>query len=192
MDEITVVIKALQGEGCAGTMAAFFAAIAAIFSALIAYKQHIWNKQNTRVLFTPSLEAHAVFDSVDSQYELEVENRGLGPARITHYEYTWDGEKIDDRRLSMNIQSIAGSCFEVTVWRPASSNPCTISPNRKVIPIRVKPDMNQSPSESDQKKIFALRQELASRMRLTITYISLLDINTKSKDVFELKVPRND
>lgn len=192
MDEITLVIKVAQEKAYAGTLTALFAALAAGISALIAYKQHTWSKRNTRVLLTPSLEAHVVFDYVDSQFELEVENRGLGPARIGDYEYTWEGEKINDTELKKNIQLIVGTYFEITVWQPALSSPCTISPNRKVVPIRVKPYINQSISEPCQEKVLVLKRELANKMRLTITYVSLLDITAKSKEVFELKVPRND
>lgn len=91
----------------------FFAALAAIMSFVVAWRQHVWNKRNHLVSVRPFLSDFVSTSTRPAAFQYEITNKGLGPALIDEFKVLWQDNQITMTDLKGRIEHELNGYFEV-------------------------------------------------------------------------------
>lgn len=89
------------------------AAIAAVVSGVVAWRQHIWNKRNHLASVRPFITG--MFQTYEEPFNVsyKLHNKGLGPALIKEFNLEWDRQSISMDDLRTQLFEKLGEGFNV-------------------------------------------------------------------------------
>ena len=158
----------------------FFAALAAALTFIVAWRQHVWNKRNHTASVKPLICDYFHRDFCTLSLSFTIFNKGLGPAKLTSYEFEMDG-KVVERKV---VEDFIGNAFtsNYQLYLVELSNVSVLSPNDSQLVLSARLSNQESMNALDRAAFLEFSRQLIIRLKIIIRYTSVLD-----DDVFTYK-----
>lgn len=154
-------------------IATSLAALAAIVSGIVAWRQHVWNKKNHLASVRPYLcdFLHRSFTKTGISFCLM--NKGLGPAKLKSFVVTWDDTPITLDELERRIKGALTDNFSIFVSELSGLSALSVNDEVELIAYRFNGEGKAS--VNDLAAFGRLSATLIDKLRVEIEYTSFLD-----------------
>jgi len=154
-------------------IATSLAALAAIVSGIVAWRQHVWNKKNHLASVRPYLcdFLHRSFTKTGISFCLM--NKGLGPAKLKSFVVTWDDTPITLDELERRIKGALTDNFSIYVSELSGLSALSVNDEVELIAYRFNGEGKAS--VNDLTAFGRLSATLIDKLRVEIEYTSFLD-----------------
>ncbi|MEM7421646.1 MAG: hypothetical protein AAF364_18285 [Pseudomonadota bacterium] len=165
---------------CKALTTEFFAALAAALSFLVAWRQHVWNKEHHLASIKPFICDFLERDHEELSLSFSVMNKGLGPAKIESYEFEWDGRRTKSEQVSKFMTDSFTGEFKLYLAELSSVSAFSAGESRVVLSVKKK--NSDSVDKLDKDMFETFNKQIIKRLRLVIRYQSI-----QGGEVFEYR-----
>ncbi len=151
----------------------FFAALAAIMSFVVVWRQHVWNKRNHIASVSPFLCDFLKMSFSVYSLDFRVMNKGLGPARLVSFSFEWDNNQITRTALRDYLSVHLSENFEIYLVELSELSALASNDSEVILAISLNPNGQVSQSEKDEFTL--VKNMLVASFRIKIEYKSILD-----------------
>lgn len=158
------------------TITAIFAALAALISGFIAWRQHVWNKRIQLASVRPYITDFLLREFTKNEISFCLMNKGLGPAKLKRFVVTWDGASIGVEKLELRIKEALTDNFSINVSELSGLSALSVNDEIELISYRFIGDGKVT--VRDSADFVRLTATLIDKLRVEIEYTSFLDDET--------------